>query len=270
MQQVGVSLQQVRENSSLAEVSFIKKNYEFKKIKEREHEPMFKMLLGCAFAEISAFAGIKNEISDENKRDILKMILTVYNDLTLEEIYKAFELERYFAYEDKTEHFQLFNAVYISTVLKKYKNWRQNLKIQHNISKGNTTAIEPSQITEKKQQQIRNEFIQHLYREIKEHGYTFDARLIYKELEEKGKIIIGNSKKTELYNKQYDKILFSLKAKALKGATSEIKDLIHSMVKAQEEGKWVKQVADECMAIMVCEYLKDYMENINEFKQAIQ
>jgi len=91
-------INEMRQKIDVSPIAFVKKNYEFKKIRDREHEPMFKMLLGLMFFEISVFCGIKNQITDENKRDIIKMILSVYNDLTVEEIYKAFELERYGTY----------------------------------------------------------------------------------------------------------------------------------------------------------------------------
>lgn len=193
MQQVGISLNQVRENANLTEVSFIKKNYEFKKIRERQNDPLFKMLIGNAFAEISVFAGLKSAITHENKHDILKMILSLYNDLTLEEIYKAFELERYGAYDEKTEHFQLFNADYISKVLKKYKVWRQNLKIHHNIS-GPTLSIEQSSnVSSEEQKKIMDSAIIRLYNEFLDNGeISIPCSFVFDELWEREVITLRN------------------------------------------------------------------------------
>lgn len=145
-------------------MAFIKANYSFKKIRERENEPNFKLAIGLAFAEISVYAGIKDPIQDIHKKDIIRMILMVYSDLTLEEIYKAFELERYGAYGDKTEHFQLFNADYISKVLQKYKKWRQDVKIQHNIS-ADQKSIEPK-LTPEQEKEIMDKAIIRLYEEF--------------------------------------------------------------------------------------------------------
>ena len=74
MQQAGLMLNESRDNSSVSNISFLRNNYGFKKIRDRENEPNFKMALGLAFAEICALSGIKGEISDPIKRDILRMI----------------------------------------------------------------------------------------------------------------------------------------------------------------------------------------------------
>lgn len=168
-QQAGIILNESRDNSQINHVAFVKKNYSFKKIKQRLTEPNFKMALGMSFAEISALAGIKGNISDEHKRDIINMMSNVYCDLTLEEVYKAFELERHSVYDEKTEHFQAFNAEYISTILKKYKKWRQFTKIQHNIVP--TQNIEPEKIISIEEQfEIMSNAIIRLYDEFLESG----------------------------------------------------------------------------------------------------
>jgi len=122
-----------------------------------------------SFAEISALAGIKGNISDEHKKDIVNMMSNVYSDLTLEEVYKAFELERHGVYDVKTEHFQSFNADYISQVLKKYKQWRQFTKIQHNIVPEQNTQTE-NIVTIEEQFKIMNQAIIRIYDEFLESG----------------------------------------------------------------------------------------------------
>jgi hypothetical protein len=125
----------IEQKCNLNPVSFIRANFDNKLIRERATEPNFNVLIGVLMAKICALSGIVNEIDQFSKTDILKMILSRYDGLTVEEISKAFELERYGAYEAKTEHFQLFDATYVSAVLNKYKKWKQDLKMAHNISK---------------------------------------------------------------------------------------------------------------------------------------
>jgi hypothetical protein len=185
-QQVGILLNDLRKKIDLSPVSFLKKHYEFKKIKERQHEPLFKIIIGCAFAEISVFSGIKNEILEENKKDILKMILNFYTDLSIEEIYKAFELERYGTYEDRTEHFQLFNAEYVSKVLKKYKNWKQNTKIQHNISASSVGNPKTEQTPVLDQKTIMDSAIKRHYQEfLKNKEVSIPCSYIFDEIYER-------------------------------------------------------------------------------------
>lgn len=168
----------VEKKSEGAPVAFLRANYANTKIRERSKDIDFKMMLSITLTKICGYAGIKAEVSDFDAGDIARMILSAYNDLTLEEIYKAFELERYGVYEDKTEHYQLFNAEYVGAVLKKYKTWRQNAKIQHNISP-------PQQLpesTDSDKEEIIKKGIVRVFEEYKSTGvmpepnnYIFDA-----------------------------------------------------------------------------------------------
>jgi len=115
-------------------MSFLKNNFNYIKIRDRKTEPSFKYMLAILWSKVCTLGGLKNEIDPFMAEDVNRMILSLYSDLTLEEIYKAFELERHGAYADKTDHYQLFSADYVSTVLKKYKSWKQAAKLQHNIS----------------------------------------------------------------------------------------------------------------------------------------
>lgn len=94
----------------------------------------FYSVLGIMLTKIANLTGLKNKIENINKQDIVKLILTVYKHLSLDEIYYAFEMERYSLYESKTSHFQLFNAEYVAKILKKYTTWKRKTKIEHSIS----------------------------------------------------------------------------------------------------------------------------------------
>jgi len=125
---------EIEERCNQAPVAFLKSNYGFEKIRNRKEEPEIRFLIGAAMVKAAVLAGIKSKIDQANKFDITNSILSEYNDLTLEEIYKAFELERYGVYESRTEHYGLFNAQYVTDIIKKYRVWKQNTKMQHNIS----------------------------------------------------------------------------------------------------------------------------------------
>lgn len=89
--------------------------------------------IGMIFTKVSNLSGIKDPISEINKQDIKEMIFTRFGGLSLEEIDYAFKLERYGAYGDKTQHFQLFNSEYVSTVLNKYKKWLNEKRVNNNL-----------------------------------------------------------------------------------------------------------------------------------------
>ena len=126
----GNDISEIETICELSKVKFFDVVYSVEKIKDRKYQPNFKMLLGAVLTKISILAGIKNEIDQFTKQDLIKMLTTSFGEISVEEIYKAFELERYGNYETRTEHFQQFNAEYISEVLKKYKVW----KVRHMIN----------------------------------------------------------------------------------------------------------------------------------------
>lgn len=140
-------------------INFLKSNYGFKKLKDRKTEPNILVLLSVAWTKISALAGLKTSTDIEITQDITNMIFNVYSDLSLEEIYKAFELERHFVYEEKTKHYQLFDTEYVGEILKKYKKWKQHTKVEHNISPTNKINSLPEMTESQKKETMDNAII---------------------------------------------------------------------------------------------------------------
>lgn len=134
VQQLGTLVSSCKETTKLSTPSFLKKTFELDKIKEvsnfKEFNPAFSLMM----TEIIALSAIKSEIQQIDIDDITKMILTHYGALSLNEIYKSFDLERYGLYDVKTPAYDRFNADYVSTILIKYKKWKQQGMIAHNIS----------------------------------------------------------------------------------------------------------------------------------------
>lgn len=190
---VSDSIAIIEQKCSLSPVQFLKSNLDNKKIRERTTEPDIKITIGTMLIKIGTLAGIKNEIDSLVGQDIMRMILSTYADLTLEEIYKAFELERYGSFEDKTEHFQLFNADYIAKILKKYKNWKLNMKTHHDIT---SNAKRLSEITESQKEQILINGVNRFYQEYQETKIIADpSEYIFDFLVEKGNIKNNNKPK---------------------------------------------------------------------------
>lgn len=190
---VSDSIAIVEQKCALAPVQFLKSNLDNKKLRERTTEPDIKITIGTMLIKIGTLAGIKNEIDSLVGQDIMRMILSTYADLTLEEIYKAFELERYGSFEDKTEHFQLFNADYIAKILKKYKKWKLNMKTHHDITL-ETKKLDA--ITESQKEQILINGVNRFYQEYQETKTIADpSEYIFDFLVEKGNIKNNNKPK---------------------------------------------------------------------------
>lgn len=186
-------IEEVEKKCNMTPVAFLKANFSNVKIRDRKTEPNIGVLFAIAWSKICGLAGIKSEQDDFVIEDITRMIFYAYSDLTIEEIYKAFELERYGVYENKTEHFQLFNAEYISTVLKKYKAWKYNIKKQHNIS---PTMQNTTEISEEEKDAIVEKGVNRFYEEYKATKTIEDpSEYIFDHLIKKGLIKNNNNPK---------------------------------------------------------------------------
>ncbi len=121
------------------------------KIRELPKEDL-SLIFGGIFTRIIALCGIKEALDRHIKEDIRNLICFKYNHLCFEEIEYAFQLERYGVLKPKTEHYQLFDAVFVSTILDKYIRWRHRLIQLH---KSSINKCEKSLKPEDKQQDIR-------------------------------------------------------------------------------------------------------------------
>ena len=93
-----------------------------------------RALLGAIITQHALLVGIQGRISPLQKEDILRLVASQFAHLSLEEIYKALQLERYGAYGEHTQHYQLVNATYLSQILAKYQDWIRQLRQTHRIS----------------------------------------------------------------------------------------------------------------------------------------
>lgn len=199
---VAVVIAQMEQKPITTALAFVKSIPETLKIKDRKTEVDIQPLIWIMLVKIAALAGIKDAIDDFNKSDILKMIFTSFSDLTIEEIYKGFELERHSQYEVKTEHFQLFNSEYVSQVLNKYKKWKLNIKVQHNL---HSTNLTPEKTLEEKDiENILKNGVNRVYKEYKDDSVLEDTiEHIFDFLIEKDFIKLA-SENTPLIKKYYD------------------------------------------------------------------
>lgn len=182
--------------------SYLQSSYDFKKISVLKNEPNFVMLIAGWCVQTSTLMQIKNPIDQFVKKDIFNMLTSYWSILSFEELIKAFELERFGAYEEKTEHFQLFDCNYISQVLKKYQKWKRKNKLEMNIT--NEKEVEP--ISEQEKSQIMIDAVNKKYSEyLNTNEVEEPFNHIFKELVEIGKIKMPTSetpKIAEYYQKK--------------------------------------------------------------------
>lgn len=216
---------------------------------DQEQNNAFFSLFEMMLVRITVLAGIKNEIDDLNKQDIAKMILRRFKTLSLNDIYFAFEKERYGEYETKTSHFQLFNADYVSEVLNKYKNWKRTMKVEHNISAPLLQA--ENTISEQEKEGIVAQGVERMFEEYKlNKSVPVGCAYIYDYLVAKGQI-----QKAE--GKEREQIMFKAKQN-LKSGANALQKAINTL---QGQNTNNIMIANECKRISLITYFKNKLEN---------
>lgn len=188
----------ISEVLQLPNKTFLRKSYSFEKLSQLKKDANFVFLIGGWITQTSALMQIKNPIDNFIKQDIVNMLGGHWSNLSIEELIKAFELERFGAYEDKTEHYQLFDCSYIAQILKKYQKWSREKKIELNIT--NQKLMEENKISESDQFEIMTNAINEKYKYFLETGKIEEPVIhIFKELIERGFIKMPNKETPKLY-----------------------------------------------------------------------
>lgn len=180
--------------------SFLQSSYDFKKISVLKNEPNFVMLIAGWCVQTSTLMQIKNPIDQFVKKDIFNMLTGYWSILSFEELIKAFELERFGAYDERTEHYQLFDCNYISQVLKKYQKWKRKNKMELNINE----VKEENKMSEQEINQIMIDAVNNKYTEFLQLSDISEPFThIFKELVEIGKLKMPTKEtpKIEMYYK---------------------------------------------------------------------
>jgi len=214
------------ERQSLTTVDFLKDISNQVKIKDISEED-FKHHLIKTIVTINALSGIKDPMDDITKTDIKEMILMRFKALSFDEIGYAFKKERYGDLGIRTEHFQLFDAKYVSTVLDKFVKWKKDKIIQHNLNNKKTMEKE---ISEEEKEFRMAEGIDRVKKEVEINGkITGVCFHVYDHLDKKGLLPTDKAYKLEIYERAKS----IAKAEAASKATHSLEE--HRNLKATIE-----------------------------------
>jgi len=264
--------EEIEKTLLLPHKNFLEKSYNLVKIKELKTEPNFVFLISGWIAQTSLLMQIKGQVDKYIKQDIFNMLTSHWSVLSFEELVKAFELERFGVYDEKTEHYQAFDANYISNVLKKYKNWKQKTKTELNITSSSNLIPE---ITESQKKEIIDNGIIRKYTEFKETGRIEDPFVyIFDELYSRDLIRKVNPDDPSI-KKYYEKILqeaileikYELKSSSSfdKNTRSEIKNQIEKLENGNTDLAQIRAKMNVLKA-----FFKRYLEKEDEFKKIIK
>jgi len=246
----------------LSEVSFVRDTLNQTLISEVKDSVRIINEISRWIGETALMMKVNGAVPPHHKKDIKEMVLMRFKNFSFDELYYAFKMERFGVLGEKTTHYQSFDAEYVGKILDKYVEWKREVKRIRNISNTEKRV----ETTTEERSVIRDEFLQNIYADLKERGYCEDAWLLFDELEKNGKLLIGNSRKKEIYQQQKVQYLNQLKLKVL---DRDIKTKIKRIISSEEQGQTNAEIKRRSKSFSVSDYLSDYMDNFEIFKNHI-
>lgn len=194
-----------------------------------------RSIFGVLFTRIAFLSGVKEEIDDINKADIKKMMITRYREMSIEEIWKAFELERFGEHEETTQHFQLFNAEYVGAVIKKFKKWRAAKRVHHGMVIDKKIPLLPQQTDHSYEEMMQNA-VKRLKLEYENtNDITGSNDYVYTYLFDKNELPTGMDYKKEVMIRAKEIAVAEVKKKPYQSTTQNIID--QNIIKRIRENK---------------------------------
>ena len=246
----------------LSEVSFVRDTLNQLRIAEIKDSVQILNQMASWISDTAFIAKIKDAVPLHQKRDIKEIILLRFKNLSFNELHYAFKMERFGVLGEKTTHYQSFDADYVGKVLDKYVEWKREVKVRENINSNS----KPMETTKEERAEIRIKFLRNVYNEIKTNGHSVDAWLLFDELEKSGKLLIGNSRKKEIYQEQKVQYLNQLKLKVL---DRDIKTKIKRIISSEEQGQTNAEIKRRSKSYSVSDHLSDYIESFDIFREYI-
>ncbi len=259
-----------KQNQTLGAVKFLEESLSFPKIRTVNGHELSKALSHW-ITETSLLLGIKDAISDINKKDVIEMIVTEFKSLSVDELYYAFKLERYGSLEPLTKgespitkHFQLFNAEYVSQVLRKYKNWKRKKLIEHNVQ----VKSEVVTATEKEKQYWINKGVSSCLDFFEINGFIEDGKTyVYEILYDDGHLSKDPEYKRQMYAAAQDvlRLEYTAKKASSKEENASFKSILENIEK-QANGKVIAKAKELVLNSFFRQLVKDEVKT-NDFKE---
>lgn len=222
----------------------------------------------------AVLSGIDKEIDPYTKDEIAKYTAIYLKNLSIEEIELAFQNERFNLYHNKSKHYNFFSIDYYVEIISKYKAWKQEIMITHNIQIDNKTITLPQQsettlIEERKE--ITRQFITQIFNTLKseKNDYIdFASYTLYEEFLEHKLIVISNQDKTILYQKMLDAYIREKKQDLRKNSKINAKQKIQSFLQDFNAKKSKNSIViNRCKAFLVCKSLREHYSVVDVLKK---
>lgn len=157
-----------KNKTSLGVVEFMRDTGSQIRIRDINDSYSLKKEVAHFIAEQAAHVNMKDPVSNLVKREIAEMISSRFKNLSFDEMYYAFKLERYGVYEEKTEHYGRISVDYVSAVMNKYVEYKQKIKRDYNIS--TQKSLPAPSISEEEKQRLVNQAVVNMFMYFQEHS----------------------------------------------------------------------------------------------------
>jgi hypothetical protein len=209
----------------------------------------------------AVLSGVDKEIDDFTKEEIAKYTALHLKNLTFEEIEIAFQNERFNLYDKKSIHYNFFSIDYFVEIITKYKVWKQSQMTIHNIPMNTNLLPEFSKSSDQENiKRIRIEFIKHIFNDLKEtrKDYISDSFTLYEDFIECKLIEVTKQQKKDLYAVIVKETIKETNDEINSTFKKHKKKQLQSYVQKIKNKNIDNQVANKCMAYLVCKSMRSH------------
>jgi len=252
-----------QKKQDLSEVSFLKDTSSQIKISEIKDSVQIINQMSSWIADTSLIMKIKDAIPLHQKKDIKEMILLRFKNLSFDELYYAFKMERYGVLRLQIEHYQIFDAAYVGKILDKYVDWKREVKTINSIS----NKTEPEEMSEEQKIYWKNRGVLtclDIYKETKKipANYIYVYDILYEDY---------LPKDVEYKKKVYEdaKTVLQMEYSEKEATTREENKYIKKVLKNLND-KSSPKVKTKSKELVLCEFFRNMLKNeksANEFNE---
>ncbi|WP_133509814.1 hypothetical protein [Flavobacterium chryseum] len=244
-------------------------NEDYPKVKNIESKKDINGLLNFLITILNIKVSSEEEKLQLDKQMVLifDLIKTKFGSLTVPEIREAFKM--YIAKEfPDLKVFRILDCVVVADVLNAFKEFRNDSLRTYDFKKQNL-LLESNQMTQDEKDKNHEQLLRNVFDDLKSTGLSLDAWLLYDGLDKKSLIKISNAQKKEMYAKQAQIYLTETVQETTQRYFHSAKTVIEDIRNKIEKGKIIGSVANKCKSIVVSNFLKNYLNDFEEFRKII-
>lgn len=216
---------------------------------------------------------VRDKNADMAKDWLLYLATSKFNKLTAGEIYHAFKLAMSRELLDgKGQEFELLPELSNNTTSKVLTAYIEHKKRNYVYQQAKLKLKEPySEPTEEEKAESHERYLESLYEDLVDSGFSGYAWLLFEKLESSGKIVVDLETKMKMYREEEEKYFAEAKAEASQNRGNvHLKNTLEFLLDQKKLNKKNRVVQNRCRSILVCNYLKEHLKDYETFKKATE